>query len=259
MKTAESTIVGAMVAPEGKAPFDRANVVIASQTEPGELLQVRAYVGPDEVEGKPLVRDEWTSLLKSEHAIAIGPVKGAPGATFWVLRPAFEGREAALEELRTCGGLLHDTFRLADGSFGCLVSERDPAVNALRDRWAEEAFEKAMSWAKSNHWERACVAATRAFVVERAMSPERIAMLALAHERCGNVTRATGYVEMAKRSRGAGFAAQVIEKRADLERMMADGAPQSGVRPRFFEAMQAASARGLHAGRKQIHDRKKAA
>lgn len=258
MKTAESTIVGAMVAPRGKAPFDRANVVIASQTEPGALLQVRAYVGSDEIEGKPLVLDEWTSLLKSEQAITIEPVKAASGATFWVLRPGFEGREGALEELRTCGGLLHDTSRLADGSFGCLVSERDPAVNALRDRWAEEAFEKALSWAKSNHWEHACMAATRAFVVERAMSPERIAMLALAHERCGNVTRATGYVEMAKRSRGDEFSTKVMEKRAELERQIEESAPQSGLRPTFSAAMQAASAKGLHAGRKHLQSKKAA-
>jgi hypothetical protein len=94
------------------------------------------------------------------------------------------------------------------------VSERDPAANGLRDRWASEAFTTALGWAKSNRWDRACVAATRAFVAERAMSPERIALLALTYERCGNPTRAEGYLLMAKRSRGADFAAQVSEKRA---------------------------------------------
>jgi hypothetical protein len=218
MKIAESKIVGAMVAPRGKAPFDRGNLVLASAIEPGLFLQVRAYVGSDEIEGKPLVLDEWTSLLKSEQAIEIEPVNAAPGAAFWVLRPAFEDRDAALEALRTSCALLHDAFRLLDGSYGCVVSERDPAANGLRDRWADEAFAKALAWAKSNRWDRACSAATRAFVVERAMSAERIALLALTYERCGNPTRAEGYVQMAKRSRGADFAAQVSEKRAELER-----------------------------------------
>jgi hypothetical protein len=259
MKTAESKIVGAMVAPRGKAPFDRAPVVVASQIDQDALLQVRAYVGSDDIEGKSLDRDEWATLLRSEQAIAIEPVQAASGATLWVLRPGFEGREAALEGLRTCGGLLQDKLSLADGSFGCLVSERDPAVNALRDRWAEEAFATALSWAKSNHWERACVAAARAFAVERAMSPERIALLALAHERCGNATRASGYVEMAKRSRGADFATQVMEKRAELERMTEAGMPQSGQRPACYEAIHAENAKSLKAGRKQIHNSTKAA
>lgn len=255
MKIAESKIVGAMVAPRGKAPFDRAPVVVKSSIDQDALLQVRAYVGADEIEGKSLDRDEWATLLKSEQAIEFEAVQAAPGATFWVLRPGFEGREAALEGLRTCGGLLQDKLSLADGSFGCLVSERDPAVNALRDRWAEEAFATALSWAKNNHWDRACVAATRSFVVERAMSPERIALLALAHERCGNTTRATGYVEMAKRSRGADFATQVLEKRAELERAVEKSVPQSGVRPTFSAAMHAASAKGLHAGRGRLHEK----
>lgn len=259
MKTAESKIVGAMVAPRAKAPFDRAPVVVRSSIDQDALLQVRAYVGSDEIEGKALDRDEWATLLRSEQAIEFEAVQAAPGATFWVLRPGFEGREAALEGLRTCGGLLQDKLSLADGSFGCLVSERDPAVNGLRDRWADEAFTTALSWAKSSHWERACVAATRAYVVERAMSPERVAMLALAHERCGNHTRASGYVEMAKRSRGADFATQVLEKRAELERVTEAGMPQSGQRPACYAAIHAGSAKSLKAGRKQIHDSEKAA
>ncbi len=137
----------------------------------------------------------------------------ASGVAFWVLRSRFEGREAAIETLRTSGELLHDVLRLADGTFGFLV--REPAANRLRDEWAAEASTKALEWAGAHHWDRAREAATRAFVLERAMSPERIAMLALAHARCGNETRAHGYVEMAKRSRGSDFAAQVAEKRTD--------------------------------------------
>lgn len=259
MKTAEYMIIGAMVAPTGKAPFDRAGVVVESKGAPGVFVQVRAYVGADEFEGKSLDRDEWTSLLRSEQAIAIAPLAAAPGATFWVLRPGFEGREAALEELRTCGVLTHDAFRLVDGSFGCLVSERDPAANGLRDRWASESFATALAWAKNNRWDRACVAAARAFVLERAMNPERIALLALTYERCGNPMRAEGYVQMAKRSRGADFATQVIEKRAELERQMEEAMPQSGVRPVFSSPMRAGSASGIKAGLRRLQEGKKAA
>ncbi len=249
MKIAEHRIVGAMAAPRGKAPFDRANVVVESTVVPGTFLQVRAYLGSDALEGKPLSLEEWGALVKSEQAISlVEPLNAASGAAFWVLRTSFDGRDGALEELRTCGVLLQDVFRLADGSFGCVVSERDPAANEIRDRWAEKAFVEALSWARSGHWERACVAATRAFVVERAMTPERIALLALAHVRCGNGTRANGYVEMAKRSRGADFAAQVIERRADLEQQMQDAPPSSQVRPRFAPGIHSSNSRAMSAG-----------
>jgi len=70
-----------MAAPRGKAPFDRANVVVESRVEPGTYLQVRAYVGSDEIEGKRLVAGEWTALLRSEQAISIEPMNAALAVT----------------------------------------------------------------------------------------------------------------------------------------------------------------------------------
>jgi hypothetical protein len=252
MKIAECRIAGAMTAPRGKAAFDRANVVVESTTTPGTYLQVRAYVGADEIEGKLLAREDWTALVRSAQAIEVAPVDAVSGASFWVLRPGFDGRDAAVEELRTSGALLHDVSRLPDGSFGCLVSEHDTAANKLRGDWTEKAAAEALSWARSGRWERARDAAAQAFVLERTMTPDRIAMLSLAHERCGNVTGAAGYVEMAKRSRGADFAARVVERRADLARQMEDAAPVSEVRPRFEQAIQRANGSAMSAGRGRL-------
>lgn len=253
MKIAEHRIVGAMVAPRGKAPFDRANVVIASAAPPVILWQVQAYTGSDEFEGKPLTEGEWRALVKSEQAIdLVEAVVASSGATFWVMRPGFDGRDAALSELATTGVLLRDALRLPDGSFGCLVNEGRREAHDLRDRWAAKAFEEALSWARSDRWERARVAASRAFVLERAMTPERIAMLALAHERTGNTTRAAGYVEMARRSRGPDFAAQIIEKRADLEQEIQQAPPASDPRPRSATAIHAANDNALKGGLRRL-------
>lgn len=202
--------MGAMASPRGKAAFDRGAVVVQSTANPSDFLQVRAYEASDDIEGKPLTGEEWATLVHSEQAVELPPTDATQGAALWLLRTGFDGREAALEELRTSGVLLHDTYRLTDQSFACLV--REPAANDLRDRWAERATEDALSWARSGNWERAREAASRAFVVERAMTPRRIALLTLTHEQGGNCTRAAGYAEMARHSRGEDFAAQVDEQ-----------------------------------------------
>jgi tetratricopeptide (TPR) repeat protein len=74
MKIAECRVVGAMVAPRGNAAFDRANVVVESTVAPGAYLQVRAYLGAHEIEGKPLTQEDWKALVRSAQAIALEPV-----------------------------------------------------------------------------------------------------------------------------------------------------------------------------------------
>lgn len=249
MKLADHYIIGAMAPPRGKGAFDRANVIISANAEQGPFLNVRAYIGADEVEGKPLTREEWDALLRSEQAIEITPVPSAKGAALWILRPSFMGRDAALEELRSSGSLLHDKISGSDGSFLCLVNE--PEANHFRDGWAARAAADAQSWARSGLWDRALEAAARAFSVERGMHPERLALLSLVYERTGNKTRADAYVDMAERSRGKDFAAQVRERRDAFRRELVeapDATPESGVRPKYASAMEKASAKSLKAG-----------
>ncbi len=215
---ADYEIVGAMVAPHGKAAFDAAPVVARRRGEPGTYLQVRAYVEPDGVKGNTLDEDDWKGLLRSGQAIAVPPAVLVSGVVFWVLRPVFESRDGAISELRMRGALRHDVERLPDGSFGCLVCQ--PEVVGLRDQWAEAATVEALSWARTGRWEHARTTASRAFVLESAMSPARVAMLSLAHERCGNAVGAQGYVQMAQNSFGDAFAQRVLDWRADLERQL---------------------------------------
>ena len=94
-----------------------------------------------------------------------------------------------------------------------------------------EAFTRAQAWVEgADHWESARVAASRAFVIERSMSPERIAMLSLAHDTVEHAVGAEGYVEMARQSRGSDFASAVLERRADSSsgRLVAEAPPRRG-------------------------------
>jgi hypothetical protein len=254
MNVAEHRIVGAMTLSHGRAAFDRAPVVVESGSEPGTFLRVRGYVEPHAFEGKPFDADDWRGLLRSEQAIAIPPVALVNGAALWVLRPVFHGREAALAALRALGILLYDVVRLTDGSFGCLVHETNDALD-LRDRWADEASEEARTSAHHGDWENARTAASRAFVIERAMSPERIAMLSLAHARCGNTVGSEGYVQMARNSRGDAFAQRVLDRRAALEQQL-EQPPRSGPRPRCSTQIQKKSAGGVRNGLARLSDKK---
>lgn len=252
MKIDKCKIVGAMAAPRGNAPFDRANLVIQSNLEPYELAQVRAYIGTDEVDVIFLHADEWKTLLNTEQAIELPPTDLVSGAAFWVLRSSFSGRDAALEELQTSGVLVHSPVRLGDASFGLIVSEHGPEALRLRDQWARDAFAEAQKWAADGHWERARTSATRAFVTERAMNSETVAMLALTYEKCGNATRAAGYLKMAERTHGADFAAQIREKRADIEKELQTAPSNSEIRPKFARDIHKNNAIGLANGRERV-------
>lgn len=217
MTIANYRVVGALALPEGKAPFDRAPLILASEEEPGRLLQVTAYLEGGEPDGKAFALEDFQALLQSGQAIAFSkPFEASSGVALWVLRRNFAGREAALEELRASELMLRDYLPLPDGSFGCLVRER-PAALELRDRWATQADAEARRHAAEGDWDTARAAASRAFALERAMSPERIAMLVLVYNRQGLAARAQGYLQMARRSRGEAFAAQTEEKLRALE------------------------------------------
>lgn len=253
MKRTGLYIIGAMAPPRGKGPFDRANVVVSADVGRGPFINVRAYIGADELEGKTLTREEWDALLRSDQAIEVEPVPLKTGAALWVLRPSFTGRDAALEELRVSGVLFHDKIAWSDGSFLCLINE--PEANHFRDAWSHRATSDARSLARSGLWERALETASLAFSLERGMHPERLALLSLLFEKSGNPTRAEGYVAMAERSRGKDFALQVQEQREALRAELIEvpeAQPESAVRPRFASAIAKASARSIKAGLRRM-------
>jgi hypothetical protein len=247
VKLADYTIIGATVPPQGKAAFVRANVVLQrrSESEARPYLLAFAYVGAEEVDGQLLTAEEWQAFLDGDQAVRLDGVRADSGIGCWVLRSNFQRREAAVQALRTSGALLRDFYPLAPSSYAFLV--RESAANSLRDEWAKEAAREALSWAKGNHWQRACDEAGQAFVLERSMTPERVAMLSLAYEKCENAVRASGYLEMARRSRGDQFGEQVVEKRKDLERELAARVCEPDLRPQYVRAVHERSERGISA------------
>lgn len=244
MKLEDAQIVGALTLLHGRAPFDRANIVVASVRDPDKVLQVTAYIGNDALDGKVLSGDDFRGLVRAEQAILLDPALPIKlGAALWLLRESFDEREAALEELKASGTLLSDYVRIKDGSWGCLV--REPEANKLRDGWASRASGRAFILARRRNWQDALRAASRAFVVERAMTSDSIAMLALCHDRCGNTVRAKGYVDMARSSRGDAFADAVRKRYDELVSELMESPPESGPRPRFRDAMERESAKGI--------------
>lgn len=214
MKLSECKIVGAITLPRGKAAFDRANVILS--TGKG-YLEATTYLDGDEVTGKSFTHEEMLAIVGSGQAIRFpGFLPAVTGAVLWVLRSNFEGREAALEELRKSGCMLYEYIRMIDGSFACLVREQ-PAMLELRDRWTAASDECARRLGRQGDWEAACKAAMQAVVLERTMSPERIAMISLAWLKLNDRLYADGYVSMARNSRGEDFARQVLARRAELE------------------------------------------
>jgi hypothetical protein len=214
VKLSECKIVGAITLPRGKAAFDRANVILS--TGKG-YLEATTYLDGDEVTGKPFTREEMLAIVRAGQAIQFaGFIPAATGAVLWVLRSNFEGREAALEELRKSGCMLYEYIKMIDGSFACLVREQ-PAMLALRDRWTAASDERARHLGRQGDWEAACKAAMQAVVLERVMIPDRIAMISLAWLKLNNQLYADGYVSMARNSRGEEFAHQVLAMRAELD------------------------------------------
>lgn len=254
MKLDDAQIVGALTLLHGKAPFDRANIVVASRHDPEKLLQVTTYLEEGALDGKILSMDDLRGLVRAEQAILLDPALPVRlGSALWLLRETFDEREAALEELKTSGVLLLDYVRVNDGSWGCLV--REPEANKLRDGWASRASGRAFTLARRGNWQGALRAASRAFVLERAMTSDSIAMLALCHDRCGNTVRAKGYVDMARSSRGDAFADAVRKRYEELVSELVESPPESGPRPRFRDAMERESAKLIKSSLSRIKNR----
>lgn len=220
MKLDQCSIIGAIALQQSKAAFSRANVILRIGQGLDRYLEATTYLDGDEVVGKSLTRDDLLGLIEGGQAMQFyEPVSAKSGAALWILRPNFLGREGALEELRKSGTMLCEYTLLSDKSFGCLVREHKQTLE-LRDRWAAAADVVALKEARANRWDNARAAASQAMVTERAMSPARIAMLSLACSRQGNAVRASGYIAMARNSRGADFERQVREHLAELERSL---------------------------------------
>ncbi|HLT37024.1 MAG TPA: hypothetical protein VK034_12085, partial [Enhygromyxa sp.] len=125
----------------------------------------------------------------------------------------------ALQELRSAGVLVHPPISAPNDSWLSVVDESAAQAPVLRDRWRDEALARARQYACNGGWSRAEAEAELSHQFARGLEPEVLAMLSLAHEKCGRAKRASGLLTMARNSRGPDFVAEV---EAALQRLRAE-------------------------------------
>ncbi len=176
-----NVIVGAMYLVDGKAPFDRACLVVKS----GE----GQYTFPGRDSAPQFGEAELVALERSgqfwRFSVAVTP---HPKLALWAFRRNFVDWSAFVAQL---GGVLEAEIQLPDGGHGCLVRET-PAALVLRDHWATASAEASKQDRMAGRYEAALALAAQAFSVSRVVTRERIELYAEALEAAGNHERAEG-------------------------------------------------------------------
>lgn len=219
--------IGGMRPLDGGSPFDSASVVVRNREDHAAIAQVTRYSEPGEAEGKALTQSEWRALCEAGHAHALSlPVPLRAGMRMWLFSKAFEGRAAALPELRAAGVLLsepvHDTSSDTD-----VLLVHEVSANRLRDGWAEAAYLRSREEAVIGKWDRALSLAEQAWVLGRGAVPKHWALLSLCYERVGRSKRAEGMIQVARRSHGEQMGRDVIDLRARFAEELPELAPRA--------------------------------
>ncbi len=205
-------VLAAKTPPESKAPFNRALLLVEGAQ--GGLLWAHTFTSAQRIEGPALTSDEMDALVETGQAIELPePIPLESATALWVLRPNLPRRDQALSGLRGGSVLTREPLEAPGNSWLCLVNEAAPGASELRDGWRDEAIQKAEDFAREGLWKDAEREAEIAHSVSKCLDPEVLALLALTHEQNDRGSRARGLLQMARRSRGEEFAAQVAEAR----------------------------------------------
>jgi hypothetical protein len=216
--------IGGMRPLTGTAPFASASLVVREREASHRIARVSRYEGETHAVGEPLTPEEWQTLCVSEHAHAFAePVPIRAGACMWLLRQSFDGRDAALAELRAAGVSLELMYDGRTNTKALVVHENE--ANPLRDGWAGRAYGLALEQARLERWSRALALAEQAYVLGRGPIPSHWALLTLCYERVGQAKRAEGLVQVARRSHGEAMGDDVVALRGALEAELAGAAP----------------------------------
>ncbi len=194
--------IGGMRPLDGGSPFDSASVIVRDREDPERIARVTSYLDQKEAIGEPLTADEWRALCVGGHAHELDqPVSLRAGARIWLLSRSFDGRSAALADLRNAAVLMNELAHDPDSDTH-VVLVREVEANRLRDGWAERAHGQAREHATLGCWPRALALAEQAWVLGRGALPKHWALLALCYERVGRQKRASGMFQVARRSHG---------------------------------------------------------
>jgi hypothetical protein len=213
-----SRVVAAMTPPTSKAPFNRARLILRASD--GTIVQAQAYTSDGHAEGPLLTTGDLRGLIEAGHATelpASASIPAVSGASLWVLRRGLPRRDRALADLRMSGLLVHPPLDGPENAKLCVVEEGRAEASAMLDRWRDEAMAAAKIHAERREWDVATIDAEIAQAVCRGLDPDVLALLGLVYEHCGRTERAAGLRDMARRSRGEDFEAQVVRAREHLE------------------------------------------
>ncbi len=231
----------------GPSPFASASLVVRERSAHTSIVRISRYEGDTFLVGEPLTTEEWDGLCTSEQAHAFAKtVSVQAGATMWLLRPNFFGRDAAFSELRSRGVVQDEAYDGVTGTNVFVV--REVEANPLRDGWADHAFERAREQAKLGRWESALAHAEQAYVLGRGPVTKHWALLALCYDRMGRAKRAQGMMDVARRSHGAAMADDMVALRKGLEEELT-----AGVTPLSTSLRPLAKARAAWGAQAKVH------
>jgi hypothetical protein len=192
-------MVGSVCSLRSSAPFSRDAVVLTNEKHPDtHMIRGREYADGS-VEGERMTEAEWRDLLECEEALAFSePVEARPNAKCWLLHETFPEREQAAGQLRTCtGAILHEEAR--DGVLIFVVDELRAADRL--ERWSREAFDRAWRLGQCGVWDRAVAYADLAWLTDRSLNLDRVALLALALEQAQGASAAEDLIAFELNSR----------------------------------------------------------
>lgn len=192
-------IIGGMCGLRLSAPFSRDSVVLTHAEHPDACMILGRELADGTVSGEWMNHAEWHDLLACEEALALAkPVAARPNAKCWLLRESFLERDQAAGQLRArAGAILHEDAR--EGVLIFVVDE-SRAADVL-EGWSRGAFDQAWRLGQGGEWDRAVVYAELAWLTDRALSLDRVALLALAIEHTQGASAAEDLVVFELNSR----------------------------------------------------------
>lgn len=181
------------------APFSRDAVVLTNEKYPDACMILGRELADGTVSGEWMNHTEWRDLIACEEALAFAkPVAARPNAKCWLLREGFPGRDQAAGQLRArAGAILHEEAR--EGVLIFVVDE-SRAADVL-EGWSRGAFDQAWRLGQCGEWDRAVAYAELAWLTDRALNLDRVALLALTIEQARGASAAEDLVVFELNSR----------------------------------------------------------
>jgi len=196
----DSQIIGGMRAAHLRAPFSRAQVVLASKLHPNARLIVHHCLPSGEAEGDQISEEDWRDLITAEESLELqkGHIAAVSHLVLWLVRSNFEERETAMSKLRERkGAIVHEENH---GDVYVLIVD-ESLGEIILNKWAKDAFDKAYRLAGDGDWLRAAIFAHLSWILDIGWGLERTALYILALEKTAGSCESEGVIALETNSR----------------------------------------------------------